>query len=231
MDAREIRRSRYRKSALMVVDMQRYYLEPEAPYCRFYEHLQPGALSYIRTRCEHLVTPNIQRLLRWGRERGVQVVYLRLAAIDPARRDLHRSFRQAHERAERSGFPDLYPLESDPFSDVIPALEPAEDDLVMLKGTYSGFTDELLESALRSRGIETLVFTGLATSQCVETTARDASERDFRVIHIEDAQADYDERVHRASLYASSGVCGGLLYSTQGFLRADPLNHPPDLEE
>jgi len=51
--------------------------------------------------------------------------------------------------------------------------------------------------------------TGLATSQCVETTARDASEKGYIVVHVENAQADYSLESHDASLYSSRGVCGG----------------------
>jgi nicotinamidase-related amidase len=71
--------------------------------------------------------------------------------------------------------------------------------------------------------VGTLVFTGLATSQCVETTARDASDRGFRVVHVEDAQADYDEISHTSSLYSSQGVCGGIIVTTEEFM----LDGPP----
>ena len=75
-----------------------------------------------------------------------------------------------------------------------------------------------IDRKLKNSGIEGLVFTGLATSQCVETTARDASDRGYSVIHINDAQADYDELTHNASLLSSRGVCGGALYDTSIFI-------------
>jgi nicotinamidase-related amidase len=52
----------------------------------------------------------------------------------------------------------------------------------------------------------------------VETTARDASERGFPVIHVEDAQADYSQDRHDASLYSSTMVCGGWIISSPDFL-------------
>jgi nicotinamidase-related amidase len=63
------------------------------------------------------------------------------------------------------------------------------------------------------------VFTGLSTSQCVETTARDASERGYHIVHIEDAQADYDELSHASSLYSSQGVCGGFIMTAEEYIR------------
>ena len=60
--------------------------------------------------------------------------------------------------------------------------------------------------------------TGLATSQCVETTARDASDRGYGIVHLEDCQADYHEISHRASLIASRSVCGGHVLGAEDFL-------------
>ena len=59
----------------------------------------------------------------------------------------------------------------------------------------------------------------MSTSQCVETTARDASDRGYHVIHIEDAQADYDEVSHTHSLCSSQGVCGGYIVNTEDVIR------------
>ena len=73
-----------------------------------------------------------------------------------------------------------------------------------------------------------LVFVGLATSQCVDTTARDAADRGYTVIHIEDGQADYNEMFHNASLFASRGVCGGLLYETDEYLERQTILFPVD---
>jgi nicotinamidase-related amidase len=52
----------------------------------------------------------------------------------------------------------------------------------------------------------------------VETTARDASERGYEVYQIHDAQTDYDDVTHEASLFSSRGVCGGAIYDTDTFL-------------
>ena len=49
-------------------------------------------------------------------------------------------------------------------------------------------------------GLETLVIAGVSTSSCVETTARDAADRGFRVAIVEDATAELDEPSHDATL-------------------------------
>lgn len=207
-------------TALIVVDMQNYYLRRESSYYRYFNTLQPGCLDYIFRRCETMVIPNIRSLAEAFRERSMPVVYLRLCGSDPDRKDLHHFFRETYLKGKRAGFDNVYPLESDPFADVIDEVRPLPADTVIGKTTFSPFTGTRIDAMLRERGISTLAFTGLATSQCVETTARDASDRNYHIIHIEDAQADYDEMSHTSSLYSSQGVCGGYITNTGDYIEA-----------
>jgi nicotinamidase-related amidase len=71
-------------------------------------------------------------------------------------------------------------------TDIVPAVAPQEADLVVHKHRYSGFYQTELESLLRTRGIDQLVFTGCTTSVCVESTLRDAYFRDFQVVLLHD---------------------------------------------
>ena len=202
-------------SALIVVDMQNYYLRSDSPYRRYFTALQPGCLDYIAGRCESTVIPNIRRLISLFREQSLPVLFLRLCGSDPDRADLHRFFRDLYHKAKLAGHDNIYPLAGDPLADVIDELSPLTSETVIDKTTFSPFTATGIEGVLRNMGVETLFFTGLATSQCVETTARDASDRGFQVIHVEDAQADYDEMSHTSSLYSSQGVCGGDIVTTE----------------
>ena len=99
-------------------------------------------------------------------------------------------------------------------SEVVAGIAPEVGDGVFSKTTFSGFSSGGFADGLRESGVRDLVFTGLATSQCVETTARDASDRGYRVVQVEDAQADYTEAAHRMSLAVSRGVCGGAVVRT-----------------
>lgn len=206
--------------ALIVVDMQNYYLRQDSSYYQYFNTLQPGCLDYILTRCETVVIPNIRRLAETFRKKSLAVVYLRLCGIDPERKDLHHFFRETYIKGKRAGFDNVYPLESDPFADVFGEIRPLPGETVINKTTFSPFTGTRIDAVLREQEISTLVFTGLSTSQCVETTARDASDRGYHIIHIEDAQADYDEMSHTSSLYSSQGVCGGYITSTGDYLQA-----------
>jgi nicotinamidase-related amidase len=206
-------------SALVIVDMQRYYLEENSVYSRYFNFLYPGCLSYIRDRAYKIVIPNIQRLIDFWRNRDLPIVYLRLCSEKSDRTDLHRFFLHSYIDGKRNGYDGVYPLCNEEEADIIPDIAPCTKDIVVNKTTFSPFSLTDIDIRLKSLGISSLIFTGLATSQCVETTARDASDRGYDVIHIEDAQADYDEMTHRASLYSSRGVCGGSLFDTESFIR------------
>ncbi len=208
-------------TALMIVDMQKYYLSEESSYYHYFTHLWPDSMDYILTRCRETVIPNIQRLYRFFQENSCPVVFLRLCSSDEERRDLHRFFRETNEKGRQLGFHNIYPLASDPMAEIIDEFRPDPDDkncIIIDKTTYSAFTSTQIAQIFKDRGIQSLVFTGLATSQCVETTARDASDHGFTILHIEDAQADYDDISHNSSLYSSQGVCGGIIYDTNRFL-------------
>ncbi len=204
--------------ALVIVDMQKYYLESDSVYSAYFNFLYPGTLSYIRERSYGVAIPNIIKIRKTFKSRKLPVIYLRLCGTETDRRDLHRFFRKSYEDGLAKGFNGVYPLQSDTAADIIDELKPDSDDIIINKTTFSPFSSSNIDTILKSMKISALVFTGLATSQCVETTSRDASDRGYEVFHIEDAQADYDETVHEASLYSSRGVCGGSIYDTKSFI-------------
>lgn len=209
------------KAALLVVDVQRYYLEPASPFFSFSELCWPGSMSYIGDRVSDTVFPAVKRLKASFSRLGWPTVYLRLCSALDDRSDLHRFFRAFWAQAKNSGFDDAYPLADDPWAQVAPEIAPADGDIVIDKRTYSGFSTPELEAELRRLGVGAVVMTGLATSQCVDTTARAASDRGFIVVQVEDAQADYGPDQHDAALYASRGVCGGHVVDSE-FLSAAP---------
>ncbi|GJD93275.1 pyrimidine utilization protein B [Methylobacterium iners] len=70
---------------------------------------------------------------------------------------------------------------------LVDALKPEPGDIVLPKPRYSGFYNTPLDSMLRSRGIRTLVFTGIATNVCVESTLRDGFFLEYFGIVLADA--------------------------------------------
>ena len=83
---------------------------------------------------------------------------------------------------------DLY-TEGSPTAELHEALDVAAEDLIVDKTRYGAFHGTDLARQLRERGIETVIISGIATNICCETTAREASQHDFRVVFLSDGTA------------------------------------------
>lgn len=111
----------------------------------------------------------------------------------------------------RDGYPEVSPrnksfsqiegsgrlLNSDPNSEINPAVAPREDEVVVTKKRVSAFAGSDLQVVLRAQGIEELILTGIATSGVVLSTLRAAADMDYRLTVIADCCADRDGEVHR----------------------------------
>lgn len=90
-------------------------------------------------------------------------------------------------------------------AEILPEIAPVEGDLVITHKRVGGFTASHLDTVLRGRGIDTLLFTGVATNFSVEGTARQASDLAYRTIIVADACSAADPATHDASI-ASLGL-------------------------
>jgi ureidoacrylate peracid hydrolase len=80
------------------------------------------------------------------------------------------------------------------------AVSPRDDERVIAKHRYDAFLGTDLDLVLRTRGIRTLILTGVATNVCVETTAREAYCRDYHVVLVDDCLAAATPEEHRTTL-------------------------------
>jgi ureidoacrylate peracid hydrolase len=86
--------------------------------------------------------------------------------------------------------------------ELVDALKPEPGDIVIAKPRYSAFFNTGLDSMLRARGIRTLVFTGIATNVCVESTMRDGFFLEYFGIVLHDATHHAGpDFIQQASLY------------------------------
>ena len=79
-------------------------------------------------------------------------------------------------------------------------VKPQEGDVVLNKPTASIFIGTDFENMMRSRGITTLIFTGIATEFGIESSARDASNRGFYPVVVSDCVSSMDKEAHERSL-------------------------------
>ena len=78
-------------------------------------------------------------------------------------------------------------------------------DLEIVKVRFSSFFGTDLEEQLRALNIETVILTGVYTNYCVQATAFDAYQRNFRVVMAHDMMTTWDAEVHRGVLKGLSG--------------------------
>jgi ureidoacrylate peracid hydrolase len=141
----------------------------------------------------HEVVRRIGELLAAARAAGVQVVYLQTgykpdlsngggAASPNPRKETALCLMRA--RPELRG---KLLVEGTWDFQIVEALTPRDSDIVVLKTRYSGFAGTQLDSILRAREIRYLVFVGIATNVCVESTLRDAYFHEYWPLLVTDA--------------------------------------------
>lgn len=173
-----------RRTAVIVVDMQNAYAKKGGM-------LDLGVgIDEART---GLVIAANQRLLPAARAAGVKVIYLQFGykpdlsdAGGPQSPNVRKqmAIRMIKERpADR----DKLIVEGTWGWEIIGELKPEPNDLVVKKARYSGFAGTTLENQLNSADIRYILFTGVATNVCVESTAREAYFHEFWPILVEDA--------------------------------------------
>jgi nicotinamidase-related amidase len=134
----------------------------------------------------------VEQLRATCRERGMQVVYVRVAFTDDGRRAVptrNKAFASLAANPDRMA-------EGSAGADIVDALRPGADELVVTKKRVGAFSTTNLASELEARGVDTLVLAGIATSGVVLSTVRDAADRDFALIVVRDCCADADPQVH-----------------------------------
>jgi ureidoacrylate peracid hydrolase len=85
-------------------------------------------------------------------------------------------------------------------AEIVPELAPAPADMIIDKSRPSAFYGTQLEPVLTSLDVRNLVITGVTTNVCVESTARDAGQRDYHVHVVSDATAEWEEVRHQHAL-------------------------------
>jgi len=87
-------------------------------------------------------------------------------------------------------------------------------DIFLEKPRFGAFHGTDLELMLRLRGIDSIIVTGIATNVCCETTAREATVRDFRVFFLSDGTATFDiGDLSAAELQRATCATLGLLFA------------------
>ena len=188
------------RTALIVVDMQRYFTQPGFPFTDVFNKLSSGAASGYLTRVRETVIPSIQRLLTCFREAGSLVIFTAVGSEERKGNDLPCWLRAFDDLGLATLGSRIWPPIDDPSWQIDEALAPRDAELVLNKLSAGTFATTGLEQRLRHQGIESVVVTGVATDVCVSTTAREAADRGFKTIVVSDACTTLSEQLHQANL-------------------------------
>ena len=170
-------------TAVIVIDMQNAYASAGG-----YVDLAGFDIAGARGTIERIAA-----VLATARAAGVQVVYLQngwdaayAEAGGPGSPNWHKSnaLKTMRARPELSG--QLLARGGWDYA-LVDALSPQPGDLSLHKTRYSAFFNSQLDSCLRARGIRNLVFVGIATNVCVESTLRDGFHLEYFGVMLEDA--------------------------------------------
>ncbi len=196
------------RTALVIVDMQKGMAIEGHGIVAGAERAAPGSGAYYFDRVRTVVIPTLQRLLTFFRERRSRVVHVNYASLEPDGSDLLPIIRERNARRLATvGALSVYPI-GHPEAEVVPELAPAPGERLLIKTTASAFTSTNLDQLLRAWGIEGVIVGGILTSGCVDITARDASDRAYRTVIVEDGVATWRERSQLATLEVFGSMFG-----------------------
>ena len=175
-------------TALLVIDVQNTYLEVDS------DPIEAERWAPFRERMNSKVIPNTAKLIADCRARGVEVIFARIACLKNDGRD--RSLSQ-----KKQGFNYLLLPKDRADSQMVPELNPEDDDIVVLKTTDSALTGTNLRLLLRNMDIEDVIVAGIFTDQCVSSTVRSLADESFGVVVVDDCCAAATDELHHNELH------------------------------
>ena len=189
-------------TAVVMIDMQRDFIEPGGF----------GATLGNDVSLLAAIVPACARLLDACRDAGVTIIHTKechrpdLADCPPAK--LRRG--NPSLRIGDPGSMGRILIDGEPGADFVPALKPKAGDIVISKPGKGAFYGTTLGEILRLRGITHLIFGGVTTEVCVQTTMREANDRGYECLLVEDATESYFPEF-KASTIAMIRAQGGIV--------------------
>lgn len=219
--AGETERLSAKRTALLVIDMQKYFVRPGHPFGKLIQQVDAeGAENYFQ-RVAGVVIPNIQKLQRRSRPSDACIAYTRFGSLLADGRDMPGWARRHNELGRTAFGTPVYPAFDDPTCAVDDAVAPLDQEIVVRKSTSGPVNSTKLDHTLRVLGIDTVVVTGVVTDVCVAQTVSEFGDRDFDAILVEDACATIDDRCHQATLQTVGVPFGTVLSTDQVASRMD----------
>lgn len=181
------------KSALIVIDMQRDFLDPDGASGR----------SGLDVRPLRRIVPRLQTVLRVARNTQLHIYHTReghrpdLSDLSAAKR------RRSLEAGAEIGAPGKlgrFLVRGEYGHDFIDELQPGPGETVIDKASFGAFHATNLAQDLSDKGVTHLILCGVTTQCCVHSTLREAVDRGFFCLTLEDCCASFEPSLHDATL-------------------------------
>jgi len=192
-----------RPPALVIIDMQRDFVEPGGF----------GDALGNDVSCLQACVPEIARLLATARRLGLPVIHTReahrsdLSDCPPSK----RARGGCHLKIGDEGPMGRLLVDGQPGTAIIDALKPLPGEIVLAKPGKGAFYATPLQEILQHLGVTHLLFTGVTTEVCVQTTMREANDRGYECLLVEDGTESYFQEFKKATLdmiAAQGGIVG-----------------------
>ena len=150
------------------------------------------SVDYRFSRVENTIVPSILRLLEHFRKNRLRVIYVTCGSEMPDYSDVLPHKRVIYERSGNT--------RGNRAHEILDEIKPHAGEYVVNKVTTGAFSSTNIDLVLRAMGIRYVLFTGLATGSCVEGTCREAIDRGYNCLVVEDACGDWTQEHHDDAL-------------------------------
>ncbi|MEH6610176.1 MAG: isochorismatase family cysteine hydrolase [Halioglobus sp.] len=148
--------------------------------------------AYRFDRIDQVLIPNISKLANTFRAVGAKVVYITYGANMPDASDVPAHIAGIVKATNN--------IAGQPEHEIVAALAPKPDELVVNKTTQGAFRSTGIDSHLKAMGIKSVVCVGVSTNNCVAMTAMEACDAQYRVVMVSDGTGTDSEEMQTATL-------------------------------
>ena len=178
-------------TALIVVDMQNEFCVEGGMFGREGYDIRPV----------QAMVPRLVNFIDRAREVGLTVIYSQDTYSSENNWYLSDVWLEQARRKRKGSYTEYPVCQRNSWgADFYDGIKPLPGEVVVDKHRFSVFADTDLDLILRSKGIRTLIMSGIATNVCVEGTARDGFMKDYYIVFLKDCTATLSEEMHNSTL-------------------------------
>lgn len=185
------------RTALLLIDVQNYTMEDGGEYAGMTAAAKQERYGYFFKEMRERAIPNMRRLQAACRKAGIEVMYTVIASLTEDGRDLSLDYKIS----------GLFCPKNSRDAQVLEAVAPVGDEIVLTKTSSSVFISTNLHYVLGNLGKNQLILAGALTDQCVDSAVRDACDLGYLVTLAVDACATQSRERHETSLANNKGYC------------------------